>query len=162
MEEERYYKKFDTYVDGNTVRKTRPMPNERQERIRREQEEQRARRRKIARRNQEREMRMNRRHLIFLSMAVGITCLVCAAYIQMQSQMNTRMNHVAALEKELADLKTENDTTLKRINTSIDLNKIKKEAMEKMGMVYASEGQVSYYNIEDTDYMTQLEEIPKK
>lgn len=162
MEKERVYKKYDTYVDGNTIRKTKTVPDERQERIRREREEQRAKRRKIAKRNQERELRMNRRHMIFLSTAVGVTCLVCVAYIQMQSQINARMNHVAALEKEIADLKTENDTTLKRINTSIDLNEIKKEAMEKMGMVYATEGQVSYYNIEDTDYMTQYEEIPGK
>ena len=41
------------YVDGNTVRKAEALPkDDRQERIRREREEQRARNRKIAKRNQ--------------------------------------------------------------------------------------------------------------
>ena len=70
------------------------------------------------------------------------------------------MNNISSLEKEIADLKTENDTTLKRINTSIDLNEIKEKAMGELGMVYASEDQVAYYNMEDTDYMMQYEEIP--
>lgn len=153
-------KKYDTYIDGNTVRKTKAVPDERQERIRREREEQRARNRKIAKRNQARELRMNRRYMVFLSAAVGITCLVCAAYIQLQSEITTHMGNISSLEKEIADLKTENDTTLKRINTSIDLNEIKQEAMGKLGMVYASEDQVAYYNMEDTDYMMQYEEIP--
>lgn len=156
MEQKRYV----TYVDGNTVRKTRVVPDERQERIRREREAQRAQNRRIAKRNQERELRMNRGQMVFLAVAVGVTCLVCAAYIQLQSSITTHMNKISALEKEIADLKTENDTTLKRINTSIDLNQIKKQAIEDLGMVYASEGQVSYYNMEDTDYMTQYEEIP--
>ncbi len=153
-------KKYNTYIDGNTVRKTRAVPDPRQERIRREEEERRARNRRIARRNQERELRMNRGYLIFLSAAVGITCLVCAAYIQIQSEITTHMNNISSLEKEIADLKTENDTTLKRINTSIDLNEIKEKAMGELGMVYASEDQVAYYNMEDTDYMMQYEEIP--
>lgn len=153
-------KKYNTYIDGNTVRKTRAVPDPRQEKIRREEEERRARNRRIARRNQERELRMNRGYLIFLSAAVGITCLVCAAYIQIQSEITTHMNNISSLEKEIADLKTENDTTLKRINTSIDLNEIKEKAMGELGMVYASEDQVAYYNMEDTDYMMQYEEIP--
>ena len=153
-------KKYNTYIDGNTVRKTREVPDPRQEKIRREEEERRARNRRIARRNQERELRMNRGYLIFLSAAVGITCLVCAAYIQIQSEITTHMNNISSLEKEIADLKTENDTTLKRINTSIDLNEIKEKAMGELGMVYASEDQVAYYNMEDTDYMMQYEEIP--
>ena len=55
------------YVDGNTVRKAEALPkDDRQERIRREREEQRARNRKIAKRNQARELRMSRRYVAFL------------------------------------------------------------------------------------------------
>ena len=63
-------------------------------------------------------------------------------------------------EKEIADLKTDNDTTLKRVNTSINLNEIKEKAIAELGMVYAAPDQVAYYSIEDSDYMTQYEEIP--
>ena len=158
MERKKYY----TYIDGNTVRRAQALPDERQEKIQREREERRIRNKRLAKHNRERELRMNRGYLIFSSVAVGITCVVCAAYIQLQSQMTTRMGNISTLEKEIADLKTDNDTTLKRINTSIDLNKIKEEAMGKLGMVYADEDQVVYYNIDDTDFMTQYEEIPGK
>ena len=46
------------------------------------------------------------------------------------------------LEKEIADLKTDNDTTLKRVNTSINLNEIKEKAIAELGMVYAAPDQV--------------------
>ena len=72
------------------------------------------------------------------------------------------MKNISALESEIADLKTDNDTTLKRINTSVDLNQIKEKAIGELGMVYASQDQVAYYSIEDTDYMTQYSDIPAK
>ncbi len=151
------------YVDGNTVRKAEALPkDDRQERIRREREEQRARNRKIAKRNQARELRMSRRYVAFLAVAVSITCLVCAAYVHLQADITTRMSNISALEKEIADLKTDNDTTLKRVNTSINLNEIKEKAIAELGMVYAAPDQVAYYSIEDSDYMTQYEEIPGK
>lgn len=151
-----------TYIDGNTVRQAEVLPDRYQEKIQRERQKQQVKNRKLARHNQEREMRMNRGHLVFSTAALAVTCLICAAYIQVQSQVTTRMEHIATLEREIADLKTDNDTTLKRINTSIDLNKIKAEAMGKLGMVYANENQVIYYDIEDTDFMTQYEEIPER
>ena len=151
-----------TFVDGNTVRKAEAVPDYRREQRQREREEIRRRNRKVARRNQERELRMNRGYLVFLSIAVGITCLVSAAYIQLQSDITTHMKNISALESEIADLKTDNDTTLKRINTSVDLNQIKEKAIGELGMVYASQDQVAYYSIEDTDYMTQYSDIPAK
>ena len=146
------------YVDGNTVRKAEALPkDDRQERLRREREAQRA-----TKRNQARELRMSRRYVAFLAVAVSITCLVCAAYVHLQADITTRMSNISALEKEIADLKTDNDTTLKRVNTSINLNEIKEKAIAELGMVYAAPDQIAYYSIEDSDYMTQYEEIPGK
>jgi len=150
------------FVDGNTVRKAEPEPDYRRKQQQREREERRRKNQKAARRNQERELRMNRGHLVFLSIAVGITCLVSAAYIHLQSNITTRMNNISALESEISNLKTDNDTTLKRINTSIDMSQIKEQAMGKLGMVYATQEQIAYYNIDDTDYMTQYSDIPGK
>lgn len=155
-------RKYDVYVDGNTVRRMAAVPDERQERARREIESRRAKNKRLAKHNQERELRMNRGYFVFSAAAVCVAGIVCVAYIQLQSQITTRMSNISALEKEITELKTENDTALKRINTSIDLNKIKEEAMGKYGMVYANEDQVVYYDIENADFMTQYEEIPEK
>ena len=96
------------------------------------------------------------------SKSIENTCLVCAAYVHLQADITTRMSNISALEKEIADLKTDNDTTLKRVNTSINLNEIKEKAIAELGMVYAAPDQIAYYSIEDSDYMTQYEEIPGK
>ena len=71
--------------------------------------------------------------------------LVCAAYVHLQADITTRMSNISALEKEIADLKTDNDTTLKRVNTSINLNEIKEKAIAELGMVYAAPDQIAYY-----------------
>lgn len=156
MESKRTY----MFVDGNTVRKAEAEPDH--QRKQQQREERRRKNQKAARRNQERELRMNRGHLVFLSIAVGITCLVSAAYIHLQSNITTRMNNISALESEISNLKTDNDTTLKRINTSIDMSQIKEQAMGELGMVYATQEQIAYYSINDTDYMTQYSDIPGK
>ena len=44
----------------------------------------------------------------------------------------------------------------------MDLNQIKEKAIGELDMVYASQDQVAYYSIEDTDYMTQYSDIPAK
>lgn len=151
---------YHTYIAGNTVRVAEVMPQEWQEQVRREREDERERRRQQARRQKAREQRRQRRYLMFLTVAVAITGLVCVTYIQLQSSITTRMNHIAALEKEIAQLRTDNDTTMKRIHTDTDLTSIKKKAVEELGMVYASRDQVAYYAVADVDYMTQYEEIP--
>ena len=71
------------YVDGNTVRKAEALPkDDRQERIRRKREEQRARNRKIAKRNQARELRMSRRYVAFFGSCskyyLSGMCSICA------------------------------------------------------------------------------------
>ncbi len=68
---------------------------------------------------------------------------------------------ISALENEVADLKADNDTALKRVETSINLNEIKDIAIRSLGMSYAGPDQVAYYRVEDADYMNQYEDIPK-
>ena len=70
----------DTYVDGNTVRRVETVPNvpeRRREHIDREQEARRRHNKRVARRNQEKALRMSRGYVMFLSMAVLLTCLSC-------------------------------------------------------------------------------------
>ena len=91
----------DTYVDGNTVRRVETVPNvpeRRREHIDREQEARRRHNKRVARRNQEKALRMNRGYVMFLSMAVLLTCLSCVAYIKLQSDLTERMSRISRLE----------------------------------------------------------------
>lgn len=153
------------YIDGNTVRKTEAAPDyrrEQRERIEREREEELRRRRRTARRNQEKALRMSRSYVVFLTMAVIVFGAFAGLYIQLQSDVTARMEKISRLESQIADLKADNDEAFKRINTSVDLDAIRATAMNELGMSYARESQIVYYEVGDDDYMNQYSEIPGK
>lgn len=131
------------YVNGNTVREL-DTPVRHNQRTRKEIEEARRRknRRNAARRNRQRAMEMSRGYVVFLTACVVITALTAVLFVQMQSQMTTRMKNVANLESQLADLRADNDARYKNLTTSTDLEHIKKVAMKKLGMKYPTEKQV--------------------
>ena len=153
----------DFYVEGNAVRKMEAMPDYRQERRRREErekEEELRRRQRAARRNRERELRMSRSYVAFLTMAVMVFGVFTGTYVKIQSDVTARMNTIAGLESQIADLRAENDEAYKRINTTMDLEQIKDIAINEFGMFYATEEQIIYYTVENDDYMNQYGEIP--
>lgn len=137
------------YVNGNTVREL-DTPVRHNQRTRKEIEEARRRknRRNAARRNRQRAMEMSRGYVVFLTVCVVVSALIAVLFVQMQSQMTTRMKNVANLESQLADLRADNDARYKNLTTSTDLEHIKKVAMKKLGMKYPTEKQVVYYTVE--------------
>jgi hypothetical protein len=66
------------------------------------------------------------------------------------------------VESQITDLRADNDAHYKRITTSVDLNEIKDIAMNQLGMTYASEDQIIYYSVENSNYMDQYSDIPEK
>ena len=83
-------------------------------------------------------------------------------YIKIQSDVTARMNQIASLESQIADLKADNDEAFKRISNSVDLDSVRNTAMNELGMFYAKESQIIYYSVGDDDYMNQFGEIPGK
>lgn len=148
------------YVDGNAVRRLEEEP---QERIRRRQEEEqkKQRHRYAARRNQERALYLNLGYVIFCSLAVLLTCGVCVAYIYLQSDVTGRTKSISRLESRISELRASNDEILKRIEMSVDLNEIGRQAM-LFGMKYPEEGQIFSYTVKDDDFMDQFSDVPKK
>lgn len=155
------------YIDGNTVRRTQAAPAALPERVRRERrererEEELRGRRRAARRNQEKALRMSRSYVAFLTMAVVIFGTFAGLYIHIQSDVTARMKTISGLESQIADLKADNDEAYKRINTAVDLDSIREIAMIQLGMSYAKESQIIYYSVGDDDYMNQYSEIPSE
>lgn len=154
--------KTNYYVDGNTVRRLEGEPEERRQRqLERERERRKRETRHAAKRNQERAMRMSMGYVLFCTIAVMLTCGVCVAYIQLQSDITSRMKQIARLENQIADLKADNDAAIKRIDLSTDLDEVKRQALG-LGMNYARTDQIIYYSVEDDDYMNQYSDIPEK
>ena len=135
------------YIEGNTVRKTDPIV-EMQKPVRREN--------KAVRKNRDRALYMNLPYVLFLSVALLITGVMLIGYLQAQAQMTVSVKEVAALESRLNDLKLANDEQLERINSALDMEEVKRIAVEELGMTYAKEGQVVLVSSEGSDYVRQL------
>ena len=150
--EERYY--GDYYVDGNTARQLdvrRAIEEEPRKRISNE-----------TRKNRERAHHMNLGYVTFLALAMLVAGYVLLGYIQLQAETTAKVEKIASLEKELNNLKLSNDDELARINSNVNLDEIKRIAIGELGMVYASEDQIVYYNNESSDYVRQFGDIPKQ
>ncbi len=134
------------YVYGNTARALRPIEKE----IRLP--------RKVtrSRKHIDRDTGMNPGFMIFMTLAMVLTGIVCVQYIRLQSSLTTYVNTISAMERELQSLRAENDDYESRIKGAIGLENIKKRAMDELGMTYASDDQIVIYNSEGTDYVRQF------
>lgn len=142
-----------TYIEGNTARQLD---------VRRAIEEEP--RRKLSnqtRKNRERARYMNLRYVAFLGVAMLIAGYVLIGYIQMQADLTAQVEQIARLESQLNSLRLSNDEELARVNSSVDLEEIKRIAIGELGMVYATEGQIVNYSYEGSDYVRQVGDIPQ-
>lgn len=113
------------------------------------------------RKNRERARYMNLGYVAFLAVAMLVAGYVLIGYIQLQAELTAQVEQIAALESRLNSLKLSNDEELARINSSLDLEEIKRIAVGELGMVYATEGQIVNYDSEGNDYVRQISDIPR-
>lgn len=148
-------KKQNVYVYGNTARRLETVPEMEPKRT-----GQRVPKNAI-RKNREKARHMNPAYVMFLSVACVVTFIVCFRYIHLRSQITGRIENISTLETQLSDLKIENDAEYSRVTNSVDLEEIKRIAMEELGMVYADEDQVVMYEDKEAEYFRQYEDVPK-
>lgn len=142
------------YVQGSTVRKERP-----------EREITRYPKKKVnnsVRRNRDRAKNMNAGYVLFLGMALVATGMILVYYIGLQSDITNSVKHISILESQLNDLKVENEENYSRISSSVDLEEIRRIAIQELGMQYAQEGQIISFASENNDYVKQMAEIPRQ
>ena len=100
-------------------------------------------------------------YLLFLSIAVVLMGLTLTWYISLQSQITGSVKNIAALQSQLNTLKQENDEAYNRANGNVDLDEVKRIAIQEYGMTYATEGQiVTYSDGGGNDYVRQIAPIP--
>lgn len=140
------------YIEGNTVSATDPV---------RELQQPPRRANQTVRRNREKALYMNLPYVLFLTAALVVTAVMLIGYLQVQSSLTVSIERVAKLESQLNDMKLSNDEQLERINSAIDMEEIKRIAVEELGMTYAKEGQVVVVSGEGSDYVRQLVDMPE-
>ncbi len=89
------------------------------------------------------------------------TGFVLVNYVGLQADITNNVEYISKLEKELNDLKLANDEEYTRITSSVDLEEIRRIAIQELGMQYAEEGQIISFASESNDYVKQLADIPK-
>lgn len=144
------YRRNTEYVQGNAVRRLRPEI-EIEEPVRVVSHR--------TQRNRDKARYMNPGYVVFLSIAAALVAVMLISYIQVQSDLTICRKQVASMKSELDYLKTTNDENLKRVESSVSLDKIKEIAVEELGMTYAKEGQVIIIEDEGSDYVRQIKNL---
>jgi cell division protein FtsB len=89
---------------------------------------------------------------ILAFVALGVMMI---QYIRLNSDITVLSTANTKLERQISDLRAENDEYYSRIMNSVDLEKVREVAIMDLGMVYASEGQVITYVSQMDDYVEQ-------
>ena len=147
------YNRSRYYVQGNAVRKldvTEEIERQPKKKIS-----------NTARKNRERAKHMSAGYVMFLCTALVVTGITLVNYIGLQSDITNSVKHISTLEKQLNDLKLANDEDYSRITSSVNLEEIKRVAIQELGMQYAEEGQIVPFSSQNNDYVKQMADIPK-
>ena len=151
------------YISGTAVRKleTAPVRPERKQGPREvERPNERIERRPVKRVGRKSQFSIT--YFMFLMCTMAFCGVVLVNYVSVRSEITARNEKITSLESTLNDMRLENDEDYSRIKNSVDLDAVKKKAIGKLGMTYATEGQIIYYSELDDDYVRQVSDIPKK
>lgn len=114
-----------------------------------------------AKKNREKARHMNLGYVLFLSCAIIAAGFILTIYIGLQSDITNSIKNISRLESQLNSLKLDNDEEYSRITNSVDLEEVKRVAIQELGMKYAEEGQIVTIQGGGSDYMRQVADIPQ-
>lgn len=147
------------YIYGNTVRQAEVMPRRREE-----QEMPPRRKKKVSRqiqKNRNRALHVNSAYVVFITFAAVVLLAVCVWYLQLRAEITSRAENITSMQRELAEAKEENQARYNAVVDSVNLEEVRDRAMKDLGMVYASSDQIVGYQNPVSDYVKQIQDIPK-
>ncbi len=104
---------------------------------------------------------MNPGYILFLSLALFICAAAAIIYVNLRSENTALLKQATKLEAAYNDIRQSNEEELNRIKASINMEEIKRIAMEELGMRYPDEGQVVDISGKSEDYVRQFKKIPE-
>ena len=145
------------YVQGNAAPKR--QPGERIHEVPRKQESVK-RSEKHVRRNRDRALYMNIGYVLFLAAAVVAAAFILTVYLTLQADLTSSIKRITKMERTLNEMRLTNDENYDRIISNVNLDEVKRIAIQVLGMGYAKEGQILTFHGEGSDYVRQTGEIP--
>jgi cell division protein FtsL len=144
--------RYERYIyEGNTVRKLQAIPQEKPEQkpVSR-----------TARKNRAKARRMSRGYVMFLAVISTAALFMCVRYLQLKSVITTQTKEIAGIESNLSQLKADNDALYNSVLASVDLEYIKKVAMDQLEMNYPQEDQIYQFDTAGNSYVRQYQNVP--
>lgn len=114
-----------------------------------------------ARKNREKADHMSFGYVLFLTCALFMAGSILTWYIGMQSDITNSIKTISGMESQLNELRLKNDEEYIRITSKVDLEEVKRIAIQELGMQYAQEGQIVVFTGEGSDYVRQIADIPE-
>lgn len=96
-----------------------------------------------------------------MAVAMVAAAFILIRYLTLQSDITNSIKHISALESQLNEMKLDNDENYSRITSNVDLEEVKRVAIQELGMQYAKEGQIITFSGEGSDYVRQTGDIPE-
>lgn len=112
----------------------------------------------ITKRNRAKQYAWSTAYIVVLTVCMGMMVAMLMYRVKLEAMVTSQVDTINKLEKQLNDLKMDNDEEWSRVNNSIDMEEIKRIAIGELGMTYAQEGQIVTYVDEGMDYMHKVVE----
>lgn len=148
------------YEQGNAVPKRQPQTRKLYAVPKEERRQPAKKAEHTVRRNREKALYMNAGYILFLVAAMILAAFVLTGYLTLQSDITNSIKNISRMESTLNELKLENDENYSRITSSVNLEEVKRIAIQELGMSYAEEGQIVVFDGEGSDYVRQTGELP--
>lgn len=115
---------------------------------------------KSVERNRAKQTGIGRFYVVFLALMSVLTVMMCVYYLRLKAQITALASTNEALATQLETIKSENDALYENVNNDVDWARIRDVAMNELGMKYAAEDQIVWYNTEDSSYVRQYGDVP--
>ena len=109
-----------------------------------------------ARRSREQVMHMNRRYAVFMAFLVVAMTLCLIGYIKLMSDISATNKKIASLESQLTEMKSSNNEVYNELTGNVDLEEIRRIAIDEFGMKYADQDQIVVYSDTKGDSVRQI------
>ena len=112
-------------------------------------------------RSREKVMQMNRRYALFLGLLVAAMTLSLIGYIKLMSDISATNRKISTMESQLSELRSSNNEVYNEITGNVDLEEIRRIAIDEFGMKYADQDQIVVYSESKGDSVRQIADIDR-
>ena len=140
------------YEDGSAVRKVAEAP-ERDKANRKQSKKSRA-------KNAGNKRILSRGYVVFLAGVCIAASALCITFLRQKATITAQYEQIAELESRYNNLKNDNDARYNQVIGSVSMEDVKEAAEDRLGMHYAGEDQIMYYDLSDGSYVRQYKDVP--